>query len=79
MCNLEVLSRQDIWEAGKTSPVKAWNAARAAMPTGEQFKALELPYFEWSDLGESIALTSGGWSGLASDAVGEKFDQLNNW
>ncbi len=49
------------------------------MPTGEQFKALELPYFEWSDLGESIALTSSGWSGLASDAVGEKFDQLNNW
>ena len=79
VCNLEVPSRQDIWDAAKTSPAKAWNAARAAMPTGEDFQALELPDFEWSELGESVVSTSIGWAGLTSDAVGEKFDQLNKW
>ncbi|EBA04181.1 hypothetical protein RB2150_06758 [Rhodobacterales bacterium HTCC2150] len=79
VCNMEVPSREEIWEAARTSPATAWNAARNAMPTAKNFRALELPDFEWTPLRESIGSTAGEWTSFASDAVGGKFDELNNW
>ena len=79
VCNMEVPSREEIWQAARTSPATAWNAARDAMPTAEDFRAVELPDFEWTTLGDSISSTAGEWTSSASDAVGGKFDQIINW
>ena len=79
VCNIEVPSRKEIWEAARTSPETAWNSARDAMPTAEEFRALELPDFEWTTLGETIGSTTSEWGRVVSDIAGKKFDQLNNW
>ena len=79
VCNMEVPSREEIWQTARTSPATAWNAAREAMPTAEDFRAVELPDFEWTTLGDSIGSTAGEWTSSASDAVGGKFDQIINW
>ena len=79
VCNMEVPSREKIWKTARSAPATAWNSARDAMPTAEEFRALELPDFEWTSLGEAIGSTTSGWASFASDAVGGKFDQLNNW
>lgn len=79
VCNMEVPSREEIWQAARTSPAAAWNAARDAMPTAEDFRDLELPDFEWTTLGDSIGSTAGEWTSSVSNAVGGKFDQIINW
>ena len=79
VCNMEVPSREKIWKTARSAPATAWNSARDAMPTAEEFRALELPDFEWTSLGETIGSTTSDWANFASDAVGGKFDQLNNW
>ena len=79
VCNMEVPSREEIWQAARTSPAAAWNAARDAMPTAEDFRDLELPDFEWTTLGNSIGSTAGEWTSSASEAVGGKMDQIINW
>ena len=57
----------------------AWNAARDAMPTTEDFRDLELPDIEWETVGDSIGSAAGEWTSSAPDAVGSKFDPIINW
>ena len=77
VCNMEVPSKQEIWEIAKNSPATAWNAARNVMPTAEDLK--ELPDFEWTTFGEVIEETSSDLTETISETVVGKFDQLSNW
>ncbi len=47
VCSMQVPSGQEIWAAAKKKPSEAMSAARAAMPSFEELKAIEMPQIDW--------------------------------
>ncbi|WP_171728091.1 hypothetical protein [Ruegeria sp. HKCCD7318] len=44
---MQVPAGQEIWAAAKKKPSEAMSAARAAMPSFEELKAVEMPQIDW--------------------------------
>jgi len=70
VCSLKTPTQQELWEAAKSSPDKAWSAARDAIPTLEEIKAMELPEIDWEQTWSSAASKSNdAWEATKAGAA----------
>lgn len=66
VCSVEVPTRQELWEATKSSPQRAWEQASAVMPTMDDFRSVDLAEIDWTAYQTSV----GQGFTTASDAMG---------
>jgi hypothetical protein len=70
VCSMEVPSRQELWDATKSSPRRAWQQASAVMPTLDDIRNIDLSEIDWTAYQTSVGQ---GFSS-ASDAMGRAVD-----
>lgn len=70
VCSMEVPSRQELWDATKSSPQRAWEQAKAVMPSIDDVRSIDLSEIDWAEYQTSVGQ---GFSN-ASDAMGRAVD-----
>lgn len=79
LCAVELPTRSEIATFAKETPGKAWESAKASMPTLEEVKSFELPDVDWSAYGTTIKDKASAMGTSASEAAQAKWLQLQNW
>lgn len=87
VCSMVVPSRQQLWEAAKSSPGLAWEKAKELTPTIDDIQNIDLAGIDWNGYGDAIEDAANGmvdaarenargwlnwWNGSAEDdAIGQ--------
>jgi len=70
VCAIKVPTKEELWETAKSSPGKAWSAARDAVPTLQEVKDIELPSIDWEQAWSVTTSTSSrAWEATKSGAA----------
>lgn len=70
VCAQRVPTREELWAAVKSSPGKAWDKAKGAVPTLEEIKDYELPDIDWEGTWSSaVGGASKGWEATKSGSA----------
>lgn len=75
VCSMVVPSRQELWEAAKSSPGQAWEKAKELTPTLEDIQGIDLTQIDWKKYGDAIEDAGKGMM----DAARESARDLMNW
>ena len=82
VCSMEVPTRQELWEATKSSPQRAWEQASAVMPTMDDLRSNDLSDIDWAayqtSVGESLS-SAGNAMGRAVDSSAQKAGSFWEW
>lgn len=79
LCSVELPTRSEIATFAKETPGKAWESAKASMPTLDEMKNFEFPDVDWSAYGTSIKDKTSAMGSSVGEATQAKWLQLQNW
>ena len=82
VCSMEVPTRQELWDATKSSPQRAWEQASAVMPTMDNIRSIDLSDIDWAayqtSVGESFS-SAGDAMGRAVDSSVQRAGSFWEW
>ena len=86
VCSMEVPSREELWEAVRSSPQRSWELAASYTPSMEDIRNMEMPDIDWaayrSAAGQSLANSAdaiGSALGSAADSTIDSATGLWEW